>query len=169
MIKGEKKMKKFCIAILAFVMVFSFAACKSSDDKAADGDVEGQIEEMEDEESEELAEMPEGEDTVYPEEVDGAVIEKVKTDPSKYVGTWEGKSYHAVELYGNIEVTVNSNGTWTANITEDNLKGKWTDKGDHLHMESDVFTFDLAFDKEGSMVLIEGEGDDALYTVLEKK
>ena len=36
-------------------------------------------------------------------------------------------------------------------------------------MESDVFTFDLAFDKEGSMVLIEGEGDDALYTVLEKK
>jgi len=159
-------MKKFCIAILAFIMIFSFTACKSSDDTSADGDVNEQVEEMEDEE---LVEMPEGEDTVYPEEIDGAVIEKVKTDSSKYVGTWEGRSFHAVELYGNIEVTVNKNGTWTANITEDNLSGTWKDEGDHLHMESEAFVFDLAFDKEGALVLIEGEGEDALNTVLEKK
>ncbi len=159
-------MKKFCIAILAFVMVFSFAACKSSSDDSASGDVESQVEELTEDE---LAEMPEGEDTIYPEEVEGAVIEKVETDPAKYVGKWEGKSFNAVELYGNLEITVNKNGTWSANITDDKLNGTWEDKGDHLHMTSDQFSFDLAFDKEGALVMIEGEGDDELHTVLEKQ
>lgn len=162
-------MKKFCIAILAFIMVFSFAACKSSDDGAAGDAVEDQIVDVEDvEDGEDLTEMPEGEDVVYPEEVDGAKIQKVETDSSKYVGTWEGKSFHAVQLYGNLKIKVKSNGTWTANITGEDIKGTWSDEGDHLHMSSDVFSFDLAFDKQGNLVMFEGEGEDELHTVLEK-
>lgn len=147
-------------------MIFSFSACKSSADESASDDVEKQVEELTEDE---LTEMPEGEDTVYPEEVEGAVIEKVESEPAKYVGEWEGKSFNAVQLYGNLEITVNKNGTWSANITGDELSGKWEDKGDHLHMTSDQFSFDLAFDKQGTLVMFEGEGDDALHTVLEKK
>lgn len=163
-------MKKFCVAILAFIMVFSFAACNSSDDETADGSVESQIVDVEEvEDGEDLTEMPEGEDVVYPEEVDGAKIMKVETESAKYFGTWEGKSFHAVQLYGNLEIKVKADGTWTANITDEKIRGSWKNEGDHLHMKSDVFSFDLAFDREGSLVMIEGEGEDELHTVLEKK
>lgn len=166
-------MKKFCIAILAFIMVFSFSACKSSDDGSSDDAIEGQIEEavdtMDSEEEEDMAEMPEGEAVVYPEEEDGAKIQKVEADSAQFIGTWEGKSFNAVQLYGNLKIKVKANGTWTANITGDELKGTWKNEGDHLHMTSDAFEFDLAFDRQGNLVMIEGEGEDELHTVLEKQ
>lgn len=151
-------MKKFCIAILAFIMVFSFAACSSDSDAA----------ENQPEEDVELTELAESDDVFYSEEAEGVVVERVKTDPSEFVGSWESNSNNAVLLYGNVSINVNDDGTWTANISGEELSGAWEDKGNYLHMDNEVFSFDLAFDEAGNLVMIENNDGSELNTVLTK-
>ena len=106
---------------------------------------------------------------VIDQEADEAVIERVEADESDFYGTWVAKSDRAQYLYGNIEVTVKEDGTWTGNITDEELSGKWTAKGDHLHMNNDLFSFDLAFDKYGALIFIDSEAEDDINIVLTKK
>lgn len=108
-------------------------------------------------------------DVHHNQEDDEAVIERVEADESDFYGTWVAKSDRAQYLYGNIEVTVKEDGTWTGNITDEELSGKWTAKGDHLHMNNDLFSFDLAFDKYGDLIFIDSEAEDDINIVLSKK
>lgn len=151
-------MKKISIALLAFIMIFSFAACGSDSGDAENEPVEDA----------EVVELPESDDVLYAEEAEGFVIERVETDPAAYVGTWESNSNNAVLLYGNVRITVNADGTWTGNISEEDLSGKWEDKGTYLHMDNEMFSFDLAFDEAGTLVMIENNDGSELNTVLTK-
>lgn len=114
----------------------------------------------------------EGNGIAFEEEDDEAVLEKVNADVSDYFGEWEATSDMAQYLYGNVDITVKDDGTWEADITEEALGGTWEDKGDHLHMndtKAGLFSFDLAFEKGGKLIMIDTDSDDEVHTVLTKK
>lgn len=172
--------KKIIIAIIAIALIGGLVVWGVSSHKEG-GDDEEETEEVERDPDDltepddyELEEGDEGNGIVFEEEADGAVVVKVKKDPSDYVGKWEATSDQAAYLYGNISVTVKKDGTWEANITGETLGGDWVDKGDHLHMNDtvqNIFSFDLAFDQNGNLILIDSDSAEEgnIYTVLTKK
>ena len=108
---------------------------------------------------------------LYDQELDGAQIVKVKTPSDKFVGKWTANSDKAAFLYDNIDLVVNSNGSWAANITDEKLGGSWKEAEDYIHLDDTSeldFDFDLAFDNTGALLLIEHSQDGDLYTVLVK-
>lgn len=117
----------------------------------------------------ELEIRDEGNGIAFEEEGDGAVVETVQKDISDFYGEWEATSDQGLYLYGSIDITVKEDGTWEGEITEEPLSGTWEDMGDHIHMNNDIFSFDLAFSNSGNLVLIDTDSDDVLYTVLTKK
>ena len=160
--------------MLVIAMVFGATSCslfgedsdpQISGDAAITNQNDGDDAEAEDEEFT----MHEGDGVFHQEEVDGAEIEKIKSDPEDFVGKWVGTSDRAVLLYGNVELDIKSDHTWTGNITDEKLKGTWKDKGGYLHMKNDLFSFDLVFDKPGNLLLVESDGENEIYTVLTKQ
>ena len=105
----------------------------------------------------------------YAEESEGADIKKVKTEISKFYGTWEAKSAMSKYLYGNIEVTIKDNGTWTGNITDEKLQGRWTNKGNYIRMHNDLFSFNLAYSDSGKLLFIDDENEEDINIVLTHK
>ena len=151
------------------MICMSFAACSSSSDESDDKSEEIPIENQIDPNAE-ITYMPESNGIFFEEEVEDAELNMVASDVSAYVGTWEATSDQALYFYGNIDLTVNSDGTWTGNFTEEDFEGTWEDMGDHLHMESTrLLKFDLAFEDSGKLILIETGDDYVLKSVLTKK
>lgn len=165
------KMKKITVFILTLFMAASMlSACSSSDSKPSAGqDADTSGVENEVDPNSEIFVQPDGNGIRFEQETEGLIIEKVKSDPGKYFGSWKATSDKAMYLYGNVDITVNEDGTWKGNITEEDLQGSWEDKGDHLHLTSDLFSFDLAFDKDGTLFLIETGQDSTFNTVLTKQ
>lgn len=164
-------MKKTAVLILSLIMLTcALSACslfggkQSSDQGSEPSGIENEADP-----NAKIIEQPEGNGIVFEEETDGLVVEKVSAEPEKYFGTWKATSDKAMYLYGNIDITVNKDGTWTANITDEDLKGTWEDEGDHLHMGGNFFEFDLAFNKDGTLFLIETGDDSNFNTVLTKQ
>lgn len=117
----------------------------------------------------EIIEQPEGNGIIFREEDDGKVVKKVKSAPEKYFGDWKATSDKSIYLYGNVDIRVNSDGTWSGNITDEKLTGTWENEGDHLHLTSELFNFDLAFDSKGTLFLIETGEDATFNTVLTRQ
>ena len=171
-------MKKYLSILLIFTIIltmglFTTACSKDDDSSSADSDASLDIEK---EDAEDLGFDEEDqftEDDIkgisFSEEDDEAVINRAKSDPSKYYGRWVATSDKATYLYGNVDLTVNEDGTWHGDITGEKLKGKWKDYGDHLHMNNSLFSFDLTFDKSGKLIMVETNSDGAINTVLTRK
>ena len=162
-------MKKIYIVFLAVLMALAACACDLPTNKPSGSNQQKQQQQQQSGQSSTNTEMAEGDGAVYPEEVEGATVTLVKTDPENFVGSWKGTSYNAVQLYGNVDITVNSDHTWFGNISDEELNGKWSERGDCIHLNSELFDFDLAFDDQGSLVMIERADDGDLYTVLFKR
>lgn len=104
-------------------------------------------------------------------EREDAEIKRVKTNPEKFVGRWTATSDQALYLYGNIDLIINSNGSWAADITEEKLGGSWKEADDHIHLDDTSelnFDFDLAFDQSGDLVMTETNPEGVINTVLTK-
>ena len=132
-------------------------------------DVEADPDDLTEPDDFELEERDEGNGIAFDEESDGAVVETVEKDVSDFFGEWEATSDQGLYLYGSIDITVNEDGTWDGEITEEPLSGTWEDQGDHIHMNNEIFSFDLAFSNSGNLVLIDTDSDDVIYTVLTRK
>ena len=178
-----KDMKKYIALLLALMMLcIPLAACSGSDEDADDEEsvVSEEIKDAEDAEEEpdyasddvkdpEIIYQPESNGIFFDEEAEDAKLKMVKADPSEFVGSWEATSDHAVYFYGNIDITIKADGTWTGNITEEDCTGTWEEQGDHLHMTSELFSFDLGFEESGKLIMTETGEDYVLNTVLTKK
>ena len=161
--------RKYISLLLVLMMVFTlFAACSKKDESAKpSGDVYESAEGLVDENGD-LVEQS-GNGIEFKEEDDDAHLAFVGKDVEDYVGSWTATSDKAIYLYGNLDVTVNADGTWTGNVTGENIGGKWEQVGDRLHMDNELFSFDMAYESSGKMILIE-TGDEANFnTVMTKK
>lgn len=171
---NKKTFVTFVSLILALVsiMVF-FTACKKDDDISSSAPTEETSVESE-EDAEIREDLIEGEPleekgVAYDEEQEGAELHRAPSSIAMYIGSWTAPSDMAQYLYGNVDLTIKEDGTWRGNITGENLGGKWVDQGDHLHMQNEMFSFDLAFDTSGKLILIEKNSDGELHTVLVRK
>ena len=111
-------------------------------------------------------------DIRFEQEQEGTKIERVASDPAKFAGKWTATSDQAAFFYGNVDIVINSNGSWTADITGEKLGGQWKAVDDHIHMDDSSslnFDFDLAFDKNGVLIMTEhAEDGSEINTVLTK-
>ena len=182
-------MNKRCMSLLMVILItiFSFAGCSAlgiAEDQgagagsaatteggktdSADTAEGGEIQEIDPDVDPYLVEK-ESNGIFYEEAGEGAPLSFVEADPSRFYGKWTATSDQALYMYGNVDLVVNSNGTWTANITDEKLGGPWKMVDDHMHMEDDMFSFDLSFEESGKLIMREDLGDGGeLRTVLTK-
>ena len=163
--------RKHISLLMVFIMILTlFAACSKKDEEVInlpEGEVYESAEGLVDENGE-LVEQ-EGNGIVFDQEEDDAKLAFIERDPSDFYGSWTATSDKAIYLYGNIDITVKQDGTWTGNITGEKLGGKWEQVGDRLHMDNDLFSFDLAFESSGELILIETGDDYSFSTVMTNK
>ena len=158
------------------MLIFSLTvltACKKDADKSSDAAEEEVVAETE-EEAEIREDLIEGEPleekgVAYDEEQEGALLQKAPSNIGMFIGSWTAPSDMAQYLYGNVDLTIKEDGTWKGNITGEDLGGKWVQQGDQLHMQNDMFSFDLAFNTAGKLFMIEKDPDGDLHTVLVRK
>ena len=153
---------------LALSMTMVLAGCGSSGEGSTEaGDDPADI-------SDQISLMDEPEWTEPNDPKLASKAEKLNEDPESFYGTWISTSADTENLYGNLEITIKENGTFTANITDENLTGKWhkIDGGIEYNNElisgkifygpTCIMTFE-EFDEDGN------ETDDDIMVVLKKK
>lgn len=166
----KKKYRLISLLMIMMLMFMMLSACskdKEESGSAPSGEVYESAEGLVDENGDIVE--PETNGISFEQEEDGAKLAFVEKDPSDFYGSWTATSDRAIYLYGNIDITVNSNGTWTGDITGEKLGGKWKQVGDRLHMDDDLFSFDLAFESSGELILIETGDDYSFNTVMTRK
>ena len=158
-------MKKRLAIILSIVLVFTLFVSVSCKKKATQEDYD-QVVPLEDTEGIDsetgINLLPEGNGVSFAEEGDTADLHYTKKDASEFIGM-------AAHLYGNLDLTVNEDHTWTANITEEDYNGTWEESKTGLKMNGDRFSFSLDFDDGGNLILTEKADDGDLHTVLTRK
>ncbi len=151
-----------CVLLLCFGM---FAAC-SKDDKKASDQTDNPVETEEKEEEEDY-----DNGVVYEEEDENAELSFASSPEDKYIGSWKAKSGKALYLYGNIDITIKEDKTWTGNIADEPLTGSWKVSGKSIELRSELFNGALSFTEKGTLILREdrdGEGE-FINTVMSKK
>ena len=163
--------KKYIALLIIFMMMFMVLSACSKDDEETTAVPQGEVYESAEGLVDENGELVEAESSgiSFAQEDDEAKLRFVEKDPSEFYGSWTATSDKAIYLYGNIDITVNSNGTWTGDITGEKLGGKWKQVDDHLHMYDELFSFDLAFESSGELMLIETGDDYSFNTVMTRK
>ena len=165
-------MKKRLAIILSIVLVFTLFVSVSCKKKATEEEQQQvmPVENPEDYDPESGVKLlPEGNGISFAEEGDTADLHYTKKDSSEFIGEWEAPSDMAAHLYGNLDLTVNEDHTWTANITEEDYNGTWEESKTGLKMNGDRFSFSLDYDDGGNLILTEKADDGDFHTVLIKK
>ena len=166
-------MKKRLAIILSIVLVFTLfvsVSCKKEENNSVNAPIVPVPEDAGNIDPETGVNLlPEGNGISFEEEGDTADLHYVKKDPSEFIGDWEAPSDMAAHLYGNLDLTVNDDNTWTANITEEDYNGTWEESKTGLKMNGDRFSFSLDFDDGGNLILTEKADDGDLHTVLTRK
>lgn len=107
----------------------------------------------------------------FDEEADDAELAFSQSDVANYYGTWRATSDQAIYLYGNVELTINEDKTWSGLVVDERESGTWTYDGTTMELNSEFFNVSLSFTGDGTLVMQEDrEGDgDYINTVLTKK
>lgn len=140
------------VMFLVVTMISLLSACAgpgSEDISPSSGDdAKSQAKELE----EELEGDSDIENPVYNNEQDGAEIRETKADVAKFYGNWEASSDKAKYLYGNLNLKINKDGTWSGNITEEDFSGKWATNGTGITLSSEIINCDLFYTEDGSLM-----------------
>ena len=164
----KKNIFALFIVLSVLTLCVSCAPKEGTVEEEPDSSVDSSVANQIDPDSEIIV-QPEPKGVSFDEEEEGATIVKVKTDPSMFVGRWKSTSDRADYLYGNVDLKINEDGTWSADITGEKLKGKWKDMGDYLHMTNDLFSFNVFFNEKGHLLMEEVDSEGNLYTVLTRQ
>ena len=98
---------------------------------------------------------------------------KLNKDPSNFYGTWIPKSSDAENLYGNLEITINEDGTFDANITDIDLHGTWHKINGGIEYNNELISGKVFYGPTCIMTFEEfsddEESDEPIEVVLVKK
>lgn len=90
-------------------------------------------------------------------EIEGAEITPVDHDEMDFVGSWYAPSDKAEYLYGNVNLKINEDHTWSGNITEEKFQGRWRAGGTGILIQDSnhLINWQLFFDADGTMMFNE--------------
>ena len=90
----------------------------------------------------------------YIYEQDGAEPVIVPHNEEDFVGSWSTTSDFAEYLYGNVDLKINSNHTWSGNITDEDFGGKWTSDGEGITIQDveGIIKWHLFFADNGQLM-----------------
>ena len=165
----KTSLRKILCMILAVTMILLLAGCKKNAEQNTDSEGEVSMEEIADEQAEGTEDYDNG--IYFDEEADGAEIVAKKKSSDEFVGSWKATSGQSIYQYGNVDIEVKEDGTWSGNVSGEPLTGKWSETDEGLHLTSDLFDCDLMFTEDNVLVMRYSPNEDGEYltTVLTKK
>ncbi len=156
--KGAKKwiLPVLIIAVIAAAAAV-FAIASGRDEKSADSgeSADMTLDQQIDEEIESLEIEEEGNDfdnPAYDNEMEDAEVKETNAAEDAFYGKWTATSNRAHYLYGNIDLEIKNDGSWTGNITEEDYSGTWSYNGEYITLESDLVNCDLFFAEDGQLM-----------------
>lgn len=145
----NKGSKLVLLLLMCLVLAFSMCMVGCGDDEVTDDDIDYA--------------MNEGgsDDPDSGESVKGAAKAKVlNQDVSNFYGTWEATSGEAVNLYGNLKITINEDGTFDANVTDEEMSGTWTKSDTGINYKCDYMRGSIYYGDHGKLVIEDNENGD---------
>ena len=91
-----------------------------------------------------------------PEELEKESIELNKSEDNFY-GTWEATSDNAEMLYGHLKITINEDGTFDADVTDEVFSGTWEKIDGGIEYHSELMNGQLFYGKKCKMVIEDSE------------
>ena len=149
--------RRITAAFLAFIMTASvgfMTSCKKDEEEST---VESEMLKRE-----MYIEDNDFEDLAYDNEADGAELVTMPHDEKDYIGTWQAPSEQAKYLWGNINLRIKEDGTWTGNITEESFHGRWKYDGSGIIIKSSdtLIYWKLFYVQDGTLMCQDQENDD---------
>lgn len=94
------------------------------------------------------------ENPAYENEEDGVVLSPKKHNEEDFVGNWKAPSDRAEYLYGNVNLRINEDGTWSGNITEESFQGRWKYNGTGITIRDSegIINWELFYDADGTLM-----------------
>ena len=135
--------------LLALMLAFclSFTGC-GDDDEITDDDIDYVMNE-------------EGmEDSIKADPKDVAKAKTLNQSAESFIGKWSATSSEAQNLYGNLEITINSDGTFEGNVTDEDISGTWTKTDEGIVYKCDLMRGSMYYGDFGKMVLEDNENGD---------
>lgn len=87
-----------------------------------------------------------------PEELEKESIELNKSEDNFY-GTWEATSDNAEMLYGHLNITINEDGTFDADVTDEVFSGTWEQIDGGIEYHSELMNGQMFYGKKCKMVI----------------
>ena len=157
------------VLLIAVVAVFVFESRDASKEKdkasqSADVSTEAEYDEIDDKFAppEDAVYEDEGDydnGITFDEESEDAEVDLVTAKPNDFVGHWEATSGQAYYLYGGIDITIETNGTWKGTITDESLRGKWVERDGGIYLTSELFNCSIKKSADGKMIMQEDYQD----------
>ena len=109
------------------------------------------------------------EDPSLDNEIEGAEITPIAHDEKDFVGSWYAPSDKAEYLYGNVNLKINEDHTWSGSITDEKFQGKWAQGGNGIiiHDGENLIKWQLFFESDGTLMFNE-LSDPEICLVLKK-
>lgn len=168
----KRKIGKYAVSIVVVLALIAGLATflLTRDKSEPDEEVAPEVSEGFDldKEIESLSIEEEGNDFENPdydnEREDAEVTEQAKAEDAFY-GDWVANSNRAHYLYGNINFSIKSDGTWTGNVTEEDYSGTWKYNGTGITLSSDFINCDLYFAQDGQLMFKDHDYPDDLVVL----
>lgn len=140
---------------LILMLGLSLISCSSGGSEDSEGSEGTEIEEPdvidEDDSSPGIA---------FEEEAEDEDLHFIKSEDSDFYGTWSATSDLAEYYYGNFTITINPDGTWKGDITDEPMTGKWTRDGNFINITNEYIDLTLAFADTGNLILRRNVSDE---------
>lgn len=135
--------------MLALVMAFciGFTGC-GDDEEVTDADIDYVMNE-------------EGmDDAIKADPKDVAKAKTLNQSAESFIGKWTVTSDEAKDLYGNLEITINDDGTFDGNVTGEDISGTWTKTDEGIAYKCDLMKGSMYYGDFGKMVIEDNENGD---------
>ena len=165
----RKKIISLLLIASLLLSCMALAACKKSAEEDEEKTASVDIDELaEDVESEDDYVDPNPDDPAYENELDGAEPVMTAHDEKDFYGKWSATSEHAHYVFGNVDLVIGDDGTWSGNIVEEEFNGTWEYKDSSLYITSsdNLIKWNLFFVEDGSLMFKDLDDPDLAPLVL---
>ncbi|MBQ6401024.1 MAG: hypothetical protein IJI20_01920 [Firmicutes bacterium] len=138
----EHKKHRMLIALLLAVMVafaFGLTGC-GEEEELSDDDIDYMLNEGADQPT-----------TVDKKKASEA--RELNKNIDNFIGTWEATSEEAKNLYGHLKITINDNGTFDADVTDEKFSGTWTKIDGGISYTSELMSGKIYYGETCRMII----------------